>query len=199
MAAVAVVLFVFSFWLAWGLYAPGSVTVLLQSCAVALVVWFLFAYGGESGGLFMFVVKGFVVSFVLTSMLWLVVGISVLGYWFSYGFDFRIFLNVFEYIVLPTSLLPVALSVVAYGLSRNRLPAWLILLSSWYVLIYGVFAVFDVWWLVFVFPYLTRTPYVGGAGSIARAMLLVFLAFVVACVYTAVYVGLRKSKQSPPP
>jgi len=197
MVAVAVVLLVLGFWLTLGLRAWGSVALMLQGWAVALVVWVLFADCGKSGGLLMFVVKGFVVSLVLTSVLWFV-GALVWVSWFSHGFVFWVFVIGFEYNVLPLSLLPVAMSVAAYGVFRKKLHALLILLSSWYVSTYVVFMAYDVWWFVFILPYLSEPPYFGGAGPILRDMLLVFLAFVVACVFAAVYVGLRKPKQVPP-
>jgi hypothetical protein len=195
--AVALVLVGFVFWIMVGLSAFGFFAVFLQSCAVALAIWVLFAGSEKSVGLVRFVVKVFVVSFVLTFFLWFV------DAWFSVSWVLSwvllFFGRGFVFSVVPLSLLPVALSVTAYGLFRKPLSAWIILLSSWYVSIYGVFAAYDVWWLVFIYPYLTGPPYFGGGGLIARDMLLVFLAFVVACVFTAVYVWRRKPKQSPPP
>jgi len=196
MVAVAVVLLVLGFWLTLGLHAWGSVAVLLQGCAVALVVWVLFAGDGEPAGLFEFVGKGFVVSFVMAGVMWFWTG-GVVTVWFLYSLVFWVFVIGFGFNVLPFSLLAVAISVVAYGVFRKALRAWLILLSSWYVSIYVVFMAYDVWWSVFILPYLSGPPYFGGAGPILRDMLLVFLAFVVACVSTAIYVGLRKPKQVP--
>lgn len=194
--AVAVVLLGLSFWLTWGLQALGSLMLLLQGCAVALVIWGLFARDGKPVGLLEFVVKGFAVTVLLTIVLWFV-SAWIWGSWLFYSFllDF-IFWTVLR--ALPFSLLPVAISVIAYGVFRKELEAWLILLSSWCVAVFGVFAVFDVWLFVFVQPYLSGPSYSSGAGAILREMLLVFVAFVVACVFTGVYVGLRKSRQSPP-
>lgn len=198
MVAVAVVLLVLSFWFTLGLGAPGSVMIFFQAVAVALVVWVLFAYGVKAGGFFVFAAKGFVASLVMTSILWFVSRLFYVPL-VSLGFVLGVFVGVFVNYVVPLSVLPVALCVVAYGVSRERVAAWLILLSSWFVLIYGVFAVYDVWWLVFIFPYITGTPYSGGAGPIALAMLLVFLAFVVACVFTGIYIAIKQPKQIPPP
>jgi len=198
MVAVAVVLLALGFWLTWGLRAWGSVAVLLHGFAVALVVWVLFAAGGKPSGLLVFVGKGFVVSLVLTSVLWFV-GVLVWVSWFPFGFVFWVFVVGFGYNVLPLSLLPVAISVTAYGVFKKRLHALLILFSSWYVAVYAVFAAYDVWWSVFILPYFSEPPYFGGAGPILRDMLLVFLAFVVACVFTGIYVGLKKPKRVPSP
>jgi len=198
MVAVAVVLLVLGFWLVWGLDASGSVVLLLQGCGVALIVWAFLTRGGKPVGLLVLVGRGFVVSFLLTVVLWFVNALGG-GSWVYYGSVLWVFSVAFGFRVLPYSLLPLAMCVTAYGVSRKPLPAWVILFSSWYVAVYGVFAVYDVWWLVFVFPYLAGPPYFGGGGLIALDMLLVFLGFVVACVFTVLYVGFWKPKQSPPP
>ena len=198
LVAVAVALVVFSFWLMVDLGVWGSVVLLLQGCAVALVICAFFARGGMSVGLLEFVVKGFVVSLVLMIVLWFVsawFGVS----WIFYSSVLWIFTFWFGVRVLPFSLLSVAISVVAYGVFRRRLQAWVILLSSWYVSIFVVFAAYDLWWAVFVQPYPQGLHYSSGAGAILREMLLVFVAFLVACVFTAIYVGFRKLKQSSPP
>lgn len=198
MVAVAVVLLVLSFWLAWGLHDWGSVALLLQGCAVALVIWAFLARDGKPVGLFVLVGEGFVVSFVLTIVLWFVSALAGVS-WVFFSSVLWVFSIAFGFRILPYSLLPVAICVTAYGVFRKVLPAWMILLSSWYVSIYGVFAAYDVWWLVLIFPYLTGPAYFGGGGLIALDMFLVFLAFVVACVFTAIYAVLRRPKHSPPP
>lgn len=198
MVAVAVVLLVFSFWLTWGSRLWGSVMLLLQGCAVALFIWAFFVRDGRSVGLLEFVVRGFAVSLLLTIVLWFV-SVWAGASWVFYSSVLWIFTVSFGVRVLPFSLLPVAISVTAYGVFRKELQAWLILLSSWFVSIFAVFAAYDVWWAVFVQPYLQGPPYSSGASAIALDMFLVFLAFLVACVYTAIYIGFRRSKQSPPP
>jgi hypothetical protein len=198
MVALAAVLLVLSFWLTWGLHISGSVALMLQGCAVALVIWAFLARYGRPVGLLELAGKGFAVSFVLTIVLWFVSALAG-GSWVYFSSVLWVFSIAFGFRILPYSLLPVAICVTAYGVSRKPLPAWMILLSSWYVSIYGVFAAYDVWWLVFIFPYLTGTPYFGGGGLIALDMLLVFLAFIAACVFTAIYAVLRRPKRSPPP
>jgi hypothetical protein len=194
MVAAAVVLLGFSFWLMVGLRVWGSVALLLQGCAVALVIWAFFARDEKHVGLLEFVVKGFAVSFVLTFFVWFVNLWGAVSWVLTSSVLLWVFDLSFWIIVLGSSLVPLAIVITAYGVSRERLPTWVILLSSWCVCISGVFAVVDVWRLVFIYPYITGTPYVGGAGPIAADMLLVSLAFFIAGVFTAIYAVLKKPR-----
>jgi hypothetical protein len=182
------------FWLFLGPQVGVSVGDLVQGCAVALVVWVLVAYGEKRAGFVEFVVKGFAVSFVLTFFVWFVNLWGAVSWVLTSSVLLWVFDLSFWIIVLGSSLVPLAIVITAYGVSRERLPTWVILLSSWCVCISGVFAVVDVWRLVFIYPYITGTPYVGGAGPIAADMLLVSLAFFIAGVFTAIYAVLKKPR-----
>lgn len=192
--AVAMIMLVLDFWLVLSLRTWYSVESVLQGCAVALVVWVFLTRGGRSVGLVELVGKGFGFSLLWMSVLWFM-RMLVVGSLFPVSVSFWVFVMSFELIVFPLSLLSVAISVTAYSLFRARLWAWQVFLSSWYVSIYGVFAGYDVWWFVFVRPYLRPPYYFSGAGAIALDMFRVGLAFFIAGIFTVVYLGLRRPKE----
>lgn len=196
--ALAMILLVLDFWLVLSLRTWYSVESMLQGCAVALVVWVFLTRRGKFVGLVEFVGKSFGFSLVLMSVLWFM-RMLVVGSLFPVSVSFWVFVMSFELIVFPLSLLSVAISVTAYSLFRARLWAWQVFLSSWYVSIYAVFAGYDVWWFVFVRPYLRPPYYFSGAGAIALDMFRVGLAFFIAGIFTIAYLGFRRRRESPAP
>jgi hypothetical protein len=115
---------------------------------------------------------------------------------FLVSVPFWVFEVSFGFIVFPLSALSVAILVVAYGVFKARLWGWLVFLSSWYVLVFVVFAGYDVWWFVFVRPYLRPPYYFSGAGAIALDMFRVGLAFLIAGIFSIGYLGLDRRKKS---
>jgi len=191
------VLLVLDFWLVLSFRTWHSVESLLHGCGVALVVWVFLTRRGRLVGSVEFVGSSFGVSFVLMSVLWFL-RMLVVGSLFSVSVPFWVFVMSFGFIAFPLSALSVAILVVAYGVFKARLWGWQVFLSSWYVLVYAVFAGYDVWWFVFVRPYLRPPFYFSGAGAIALDMFRVGLAFFIAGTFTIAYLGLRRPRKSPP-
>ena len=139
---------------------------------------------------FAFFFNGFLVSFMLTSVIWFVtLGIAARAFSFSLGP--LLFMYSLAYVVLPRALLPVAISAIVYGITKAKLKPWEILLSTWYFSISAVRAAYDAWWLIFVQPYL-HDFYSSGAGAIALDIFLTFLAFLIACVFSFAYLVIKK-------
>ena len=194
---VAMVLLVLDFWLVLSFRTWYSVEGVLQGCAVALVAWVLLTRRGRWVGLVEFVGKSFSVSLVLMSVLWFL-RMLVVGSLFSVSVPFWVFVMSFGFIVFPLSFLSVAILFLAYGVFKARLWGWQVFLSSWYMLIYAVFASYDVWWFIFVRPYLRPPFYFSGAGANALDMFRAGLAFFIAGIFTIAYIGLKRQKESPP-
>jgi len=188
---VALAILVASTWLILALGIRDSIGNLLLGSVIALFIWVLLG-SKERAKLNEFLVKSLVVSYVMTSIIWFV----SLG---SLSLVYSAFSGLWlVYIIFPRSLLPVAIYVIIYGIFRAKLSPWKILLPSWYVSIFVVFAAYSVWLTLCVQPYL-HNFYSSGAGAIALDMLLVFLAFFIAVISTVVYVIFKGSKEEPPP
>jgi len=188
---VASAILVTSVLLIWALRMGDSIGTLLTGIVIALFIWVLLE-GKKPAKLTEFLVKSFFVSFIITSIVWFVsLGSLSLVYSAFWG-------TWLVQIIFPRSLLPVAISVIIYGIFRVRLRSWEILLSSWYVFIFAVQAAYNMWWTLFVKPYITHY-YSSGAGAIALDMLLVFVAFLIACIFSIVYIALKGPKEEPPP
>ena len=186
--AAAIIVLVFSLWLTWSVRILGSMSQLLQGIAVSLIVMALLEEKTtEPAALF---VKGFLISCVLTSIIWFVpLGIMVI--YFSSYFSLWLLIYSLVYVVLPRALLPVAIAVTVYGITKAKLKPWEILLSTWYISIFLVFAAYEVWWILLVQPYV-QNFYSSGAGAMARDMLLVFLAFLIACALSIIYLVIKE-------
>jgi len=195
---VALIILLISIWLILVVRIWDSMGHLVFGCAIAYLIWTLLRKEEKTSKLLEFFVKSLVISYVITGVVWFV----SLGVWtplYYVYFGLRGVIITLVYIVLPRSLLPVAILVITYGILKTRLEAWATLLSSWYVSIFAVRAAYDVWWSLFVQPYLHGHYYSSGAGALALDMILVLLAFFVACIFTAVYLILKRPKQEPLP
>jgi len=121
-----------------------------------------------------FFVKSLEVSYIVAVIIWFV---WVFATFPSFSFVVYNYLNPVSLVsalilfVFPTSLLPVAISVIIYGIFRTRLRVWEIFLSSWYVLIFVAYA-----------------------GGISDLLWRVFLALLVAGILSVVYVVRKRRK-----
>ena len=192
--AAAIIILAFSLWLTWGVQIWGSVSQMLQGIAVSIIIIALLKERTSKPVAFFF--KGFLVSFVVTSVIWFVTLVIAAGY-FSFSLGLLLFIYSLAYVILPRALLPVAISAVVYGITKAKLKPWEILLSTWYFSIFAVRAAYDVWWLIFVQPYL-HDFYASGSGAIALDIFLTFLAFLVACVFSFAYLVLKKPSNKYP-
>jgi hypothetical protein len=167
------------------------------ACGIAPIVWALLRKEEKTAKLLEFSIKSLVISYVITSVIWFV-SYGVVSHWQYAYFSLSGFIHAMFYIIVPRSLLPVAISIIIYGIFRARLRSWEILLSSWYMFIYAVSAAYNVWWTLFIQPYL-HDFYYSGAGALALDMLLALLAFLVAGVFTFAYMELKEQEEEPPP
>jgi len=190
MATLTILLITIGF--IWTARIWDSVGQLLSACAIALVIWTLLKKEKPTT-LLEFSVKSLIISYATTSITWFVTFGTVSPYYYTYiglwGLVYTL-----TYIILLRSLLPVAVSIVIFGTFRTKLKPWEILLSSWYVSIFAVFAAYSLWWTLFVQPTL-HDFYSSGAGALARDMLLALLAFFFAASFTAIYLILKGSNE----
>lgn len=188
---VATILIVISILLVWAIRIGDAPEQLLLGVAISLFVWALLG-SKESTKLSEFLVKSFIISFVVTVIVWFAtlafMGPEYIAFISAYG----LWSNILVYVLLPRSLLPVAMSAIIFGIFRTKLRFWEILLSSWYVFVFVVQAAYIVWWTLFVQPYITNY-YQGGGGPIALDLLLLFIAFLAALVTSTLYSALKKS------
>lgn len=191
--AVAIIILAGSLWLTWSVQMWSSVSQLLQGIAVFIIIWTLLKE--RTSKPFAFFFNGFLVSYLLTSITWFVSLVVAAGY-FSFSLGPVIFIYSLVYVILPRVLLPVAISAIVYGITKSKLKPWEILLSTWYMSIFAVRAVYEVWWIIFVQPYL-QDFYTSGAGAMALDIFLIFLAFLVACIFSFAYLVLKKPLNKP--
>jgi len=145
-----------------------------------------------------FFVKSLIVSYMATCVIWLVL-LGLTSPWFYAYLNLESLMNVLIFEVLPLSLLPVAISIMIYGIFKIRLKSWEFFLSSWYMSVFLVFTIYQIWWSLFVRPHLSEFYYSSIAGAIGFALGLVFLSFLIAGVFTFFYVLLKEPKSEPPP
>ena len=186
--AAAIIILAGSLWLTWSVQIWGSVSQLLQGIAVFIIIWALLNEKTSKPLAFFF--NGFLVSYLLTSAIWFTTLAIAAGY-FLPSLGPVIFIYSLAYVILPRSLLPIAISAVVYGITKTKLKPWEILISAWYMSIFAVRAAYEVWWIIFVQPYL-QDFYTSGAGAMALDIFLIFLAFLVACIFSFAYLALKK-------
>jgi hypothetical protein len=150
----------------------------------------------KTANLVVFFIRSFFISYVLTSIIWFVSLEVMAPPYFAYSGSW-FFIYSLIYVILPRSLLPVAISAIVYGIVKTKLKPWGILLSTWCVSVFVVFAAYDIWWSLFVQPNINHS-YSSGAGAIVLGMLLVFLAFFIACVLSVFYLVIRKPDEKLP-
>ena len=118
--AAAIIILAFSLWLTWGVQIWGSVSQMLQGIAVSIIIIALLKERISKPVAFFF--KGFLVSFVVTSVIWFVTLVIAAGY-FSFSLGLLLFIYSLAYVILPRALLPVAISAVVYGITKSKTKA----------------------------------------------------------------------------
>jgi hypothetical protein len=157
------------------------VGLLLLLGVAVLVVWTLLLREKKQARLLEFFLRSLVVSYAVTSVIWFVwLGVRSLQIYVDLNFEGLMNMLVLSVFVL--SLLPVAISVILYGLFRIRLRAWEMFLPSWYV---SVFAVFTIG----ARP--AASQYSSIAGGLGEFFGQVFLSLFIAIILTVVYVSVR--------
>jgi len=169
---------------------------LLLGVAV-LVVKTLLLKEKRQARLLEFFLKSLVASYVATSIIWFVwLGVTSPQIYVDPNFEYL--MNTLVLVALPLSLLPVAISVIICGIFRIKLKAWEIFLSSWYVSMFAVFMNYNVWWSLYIHPYLPEFYYSPLASWMGLILNLVFLSFLIAGIITIIYTILKKPKNEQP-
>lgn len=195
---IAFAFLLFTIWLNMATRAWDFGGQLLQALAIAIVTWTLLERGNQKPiALFEFTAKSFVISFAAANIIWFT-SLGFLSPWFFRIIDALGITYILMYIILPRALLPLAISIIIYGVLRTKLRPWQILLATWYTSIYAVSTAYTIWWTVFILPYLEHI-YISGGGVIARDMLLTVLALIPATISSIIYLTLKKTKMEPPP
>lgn len=171
---------------------------LLLLGAIALIIWTLVLREKKPAKLLEFFIKSLVISYVTTGIIWFIWLRITTPHIYAF-LNLEYLMNTLVLVVLPLSLFPVAISVGIYGKFRVKLKAWEFFISSWYVSVFLVFTIYQVWWSIFVRPYLPKFYYSSIAGAMALALSFVFLSFLIAGIFTIVYVILKKPKSEPSP
>jgi len=171
---------------------------LLLIGATVLIIWTLLLREKKPAPLLEFFIKSLVVFYAATSIIWFV-WLGITAPLFYVYLNLEHLTNQLVLVVLPLSLFPVAISVIIYGIFRIKLKAWEIFLSSWYASMFVVFTAYDVWYSLYVEPYLPEFYYSSIAGAIVLTLGFVFLSFLIAGILTIIYATLKKPKIQPPP
>jgi len=196
--AVGVTVLLITIWLVFARRVWDWVGQTLLACSVALIVWTAVLRKKEPARLLEFFLKSLIVSYMVTSVFWFVM-LGVTSPWYYAFLNQNLLMNILIFTVLPLALLPVAISVLVYGIFRIRLKAWEFLLSSWYVVTFVVFTAYQLWWSLVIRPNLPDFYYSSIAGAIALSIGLVILAFIIAGVLTIIYAVLLTPESEPPP
>jgi len=194
---VGISILLITIWLIWNHSVWEWTGNLLLLCAIAFIAWTLIVREKRQARLLEFFIKSLVVSYTVTSMIWFV-NLAATSPWYYSYLNSQLLMSILILNILPLALLPVAISVIVYGIFRIRLRAWEMLLSSWYASVFIVFTIYQVWWSLYVKPYLPEFYYSSIAGAIGLALGLVFLSFTIAGILTLIYVVLRKQKIDEP-
>ena len=184
-------------WLIWAHRVWDWTGNLLLLGAIVLIMWALLTREKKPARLLEFFIKSLTVSYAITSIIWFL-NLTVTSPWYYSYVNTELLMNILVFDILPLALLPVAISVIIYGIFRIRLRAWEMFLSSWYVSVFIVFFVYGVWWYLYVEPNLPEFYYSSIAGAIALALGLVFLSFIIAGILTIIYVVLKRQKIEEP-
>ncbi len=185
--AVAFSIILITYWLTWAWRILASIRELLLAIAIAIIIWTLLEKKMKPASFLEFFVLSLVISYVANVILWFLV-LTITAPWVYPYFNVGI-ITAWLIHNLRISLLPVAISVIIYGIYGMKLKAWEMFLSSWYVTTILLFIVRDVWWSFQGFHYIS------GTGAIMSDLFFVFLAFPMAGVSTLVYDTLRKTKR----
>lgn len=168
------------------------VGMLLLLGVAVLIVRTLLLREKKQAKLLEFFLKSLIVSFVATAIIWFVwMGLASPSYYTLLNLD-RL-MNALIIYTLPLSLLPVAISVIIYGVFRTKLKVWEIFLSSWYVSLFTVFLIYSVWWSLYVHPYLPEFYYSPFASWMGSILGLVLLSFLIAGIIAVIYMVIEKS------
>lgn len=188
--AVALTILLITIWLILARRVWDFVGYFLLIGTIALIVWTLLQREKKPAKLLEFFVKSIALFYVAVSIIWFVwLGITSPEY-YAY-LNLERFMDTLVLVVLPLSLLPVAISVIVYGLFRTKLKTLEIFLSSWYVSMFVVFIIYQ----------MSSEPaslYSSIAGAIGLALSLVSVSFLIAGILSILYVLLKKEKITEP-
>jgi len=196
--AVGFTVLLITIWLIWGRRVWDWTGQLLLLFAGAFIIKTLILREKKPAKLLEFFLKSLIVFYVATSIIWFLWLSITSPQYFAY-LNLELVMNILVLIVLPLSLLPVAIAVIIYGVFRIKLKPWEIFLSTWYASMFVVFFVYQVWWSLHVQPHQPEFYYSSIAGAMALALGLVFLSFLIAGILTSVYITLKRPKKEPPP
>jgi len=188
--AVALVILLITIWLIWARRIWDFIGYLLLIGVFALILWTLLRREKEPAKLLEFFVKSLVVFYVAVSIIWFVY-LGIASPLFYVYFDLESLMDTLVLVVLPLSLLPVAMSVIIYGIFRIKLRFWEFFLSGWYVSTFVVFTIYQL-------SSEPASPYSSIAGAIAVVLGLLSLSFLIAGIISMVYVILKKQKITEP-
>lgn len=194
---VGFVILLVTVWLIWTHRVWDWTGNLLLLAATVLIVWTLLVREKKPAKLLEFFLKSLIISYVVTSIIYFI-NLTITSPWYYSYLNSELLVGILIYNVLPLALLPVAIAVIIYGIFKTKLRAWEIFLSSWYVTVFTVFTIYQVWWTLYVQPYLPEFYYSSIAGAIALALGLVFLSFIIAGILTIIYVVLKRQKINEP-
>lgn len=195
---VGLAILLITVWLIWAHRVWDWTGQLLLLFAISIIIRTLLLREKKPAKLLEFFIKSLVVSYTITSIFWFV-WLSFTSPWYYSYLNSELLMNILVLNILPLSLLPVAVSILIYGTFRTKLRLWEIFLSTWYVSLFVVFAIYEVWEALYVQPYLPEFYYSSIAGAIAEVLGLVLLSFLIAGILSIVYVKVKKQKGEPPP
>jgi len=181
-------------WLIWSHRVWDWTGNLLLLGAMVLIVWTLLVREKKPAKLLEFFIKSLIISYAVIGIIWFI-NLTVTAPWYYSYLNSESLMNILIFNILPLALLPVAISVIIYGMFRVKLRSWEIFLSGWYMFIFAVQAAYSVWWTLFIQPY-QHHYYQSGAGATALDMLLALLAFLMAGVFTIAYVAIIGPKET---
>ena len=192
--AVGLSILLITIWLIWARGWGGWTGQLPLLFAIVLILWTLLLREKKPTKLLEFFVKSLLICYAATSII-LFVWLGITSPWYYAELNPDPLMNTLVFIVLPLALLPVAISVIIYGVFKIKLRAWEFFLSSWYVSMFIVFVGYYWWWWpLYVEPYLSEFYYSSFASWIAFMLFLAFLAFLIAGILTIFYVIRKRQK-----
>lgn len=164
---------------------------LLLEVGIALFIWVRLE---KKARLLQFFVKSFAISYLANCIVFF--AFSVFSLWIFYRPSIMGLIDLLIFNVLPLSLLPVAITVIIYGLFVERLKLWEIFFPSWYVSLFVVLTIYEIWLFYFVKPYLPEFYYSSFAARLAYILsVLLPTSFLYAVIFTIAYVKLRKQNE----
>jgi len=193
---VGFTILIITVWLIWAHRVWEWTGNLLLLGAIVLIVRALFVKEKKPAKLLEFSIKSLLVSYVVTSVIWFI-NLTIRSPWYYAYLNAELLMNILIFDILPLALLPVAVAVIIYGIFRIRLKAWEFFLACWYTSTFAVFAIYQVWWNLYVRPSLPEFYYSSSAGAIVLSIGLVLLALLIAGTLTVIYARFKKRSDEP--